>query len=59
MMATNYNELAVANDGSCEYPTSETCEEAIAMESSATGSTGSGLVFKFRLIHLNMLLHLL
>ncbi|GIR11913.1 MAG: hypothetical protein CM15mP23_04880 [Cryomorphaceae bacterium] len=37
MMATNYNELAVANDGSCEYPSSETCEEAIAMDSTATG----------------------
>ena len=29
MMATNYNELAVANDGSCEYPTSETCTDEV------------------------------
>ena len=30
--ATNYNEAAIANDGSCEYLTSATCEEAIAMD---------------------------
>ena len=29
MMATNYNELAVANDGSLEYPTSETCTDEV------------------------------
>jgi len=30
--ATNYNEVAIANDGSCEYLTSENCEDAIAMD---------------------------
>jgi len=30
--ATNYNEAAIASDGSCEYLTSATCDEAIAMD---------------------------
>ena len=40
MMANNYSDIAVADDGSCEYPSSETCEDAIAMDSTATGVYG-------------------
>jgi len=34
--ASNYNEAAIANDGSCEYITSVTCEEAIAIDANST-----------------------
>ena len=34
--ASNYNEAAIANDGSCEYITSLTCEEAIAIDANST-----------------------
>jgi hypothetical protein len=35
-LATNFNELAITNDGTCEYITSETCEEAIAIGSNSS-----------------------
>ena len=34
MDAENYSDMAVVDDGSCTYPTSESCEDAIAMGSS-------------------------
>ena len=45
MNADNYSEMAVVDDGSCTYPTSETCEEAIAMDSSANGYFGDQVWF--------------
>ena len=49
--ASNYNADAVANDGSCEYPTSEDCEDAIAMDinSSYSGSFGTQTWFSITL----------
>ena len=41
MEAENYSEMAVVDDGSCTYPTSLTCEDAIAMDSTANGYFGS------------------
>ena len=40
MNAENYSDMAVVDDGSCTYPTSESCEDAIAMEGSASGYFG-------------------
>ena len=37
MNAENYSDMAVVDDGSCTYPTSESCDDAIAMEGSASG----------------------
>ena len=40
MNAENYSDMAVVDDGSCTYPTSESCDDAIAMEGSASGYFG-------------------
>ena len=39
--ATNYSEAAIIDGGGCEYPTSENCDEAIALvDGSASGYYG-------------------
>ena len=49
--ATNYNEVAIVNDGSCEYLSSVTCEEAIAMDvnSSYSGAFNEQVWFSITL----------
>jgi hypothetical protein len=49
--ATNYNDAAIASDGSCEYLSSENCEDAIAMDvnSSYNGNFGEQVWFSITL----------